>query len=213
MRELLRRLVAVGFERVDAQVERRARGERHALLDAFGAEGRRKLAVEPFRIVTEDMWRRAVEARGREARALVVGERCGREARAVAQRRDRVDTHGALALEHAEQHSARLVVTHDEGGRCAPSQRVVDEARDHGAVARAREAVRQAPVLQGIARGAAPRLDVGEGLDRRGETRCRCHGNRRSMRTAKYTHMISRMIVLTKNTRARVGTWLEPVWI
>ena len=54
-------------------------------------------------------------------------------------------------------------------------KRVVDEARDGGAVLRAGEAVRKAPILQGVRRRPAARLDIGEDLDRRGEAGSRRH--------------------------------------
>ena len=88
--EFLGGLLARRLQRVDAQIERRARRERRALLGPLLAEGRGELRIEPFGIVAEHMRRGAFEARGAQPRVLLVGERRRREARAVAQLRDRV---------------------------------------------------------------------------------------------------------------------------
>ena len=58
-----------------------------------------------------------------------------------------------------------------EGARGAPAQRVVDQAGDRGAVARAGEAMREAPVLQRVGRRPAARSDIGENLDGGGKPR------------------------------------------
>ena len=84
----------------------------------------------------------------------------------------------ALARQHPEQHRARRVGAHDPGGRCLAAQRVVDEARDRGAVARAGEAMRQAPILQRLRGRTPPRLDVGEHFDRGGKARSGGHACR-----------------------------------
>ncbi len=99
--------VALAFQRIDAQVERRARGQRRALLRPPGAEARFELRIEPLRIIARDMRRRAVEISVREPRALGVGQWLRREARAVAEFCDRLDVEAAFELEHAEQIGAR----------------------------------------------------------------------------------------------------------
>ena len=66
-------------------------------------------------------------------------------------------------------------LAHDPGRRGFAAQRVVDEAGDRGAVLRAGEAVRQAPVLQGLGGGPAAGLDIGENLDGGGEAGGGCH--------------------------------------
>ena len=110
---------------------------------------------------------------------LVVGQRLGREARAVGEPRNRLDIEPALARQHAEQHRARRVGAHDPGGRGLAAQRVVDEPGDRGAVAGAGEAMRQAPVLQRLRGRTAARLDIGEDLDGGGEARGGGHAGMR----------------------------------
>ena len=99
------RLRALALQRVDAQVERRARAERRRLLGAVLAERRGKMRVEPVGIVAAHMRGRVVEVRGAQPRVLVVGHRLGREARAVGELRDRLGIKAALARQHAEQRS------------------------------------------------------------------------------------------------------------
>ena len=44
-------------------------------------------------------------------------------------------------------------------------KRIIDDVADRGAVARARETVRQAPILQGVGRRPMPPLDVIKNFD------------------------------------------------
>ena len=99
------------------------------------------------------------------------------------------------------------VVAHEEGGRGLAAQRVVDEAGDRGAVARAGEAMRQAPVLERIGGGAAPRLDVGERLDGGGQAGGGGHVPVR-MRTAKMIHITHSTTAPAMNSKPRRGTRL-----
>ena len=64
---------------------------------------------------------------------------------------------------------ARARIAHQPGRRTLAPQRVVDQAGDRGAVARAGEAARQAPVLERVDRRSAARLDVGEHFDGGGD--------------------------------------------
>ena len=135
---------------------------------------------------------------------LVVGQRFRREARAVGESRNRLDIEPALTRQHPEQHGARRVGAHDPGGGRFAPQRVVDEPGDRGAVAGARETMRQAPVLQRLRGGAAARLDIGEDLDCGGETRGGGHAVR--ILNANQTHMASSTNTPTAKTLKRVGT-------
>src|SRR5262249_20634456 len=81
----------------------------------------------------------------------------------------------ALEPEHAEEDRARCLLVHDPGGRRAAAQRVVDEAGNRGAIARAGKAMRKPPVLEGIDGRAAARGDIGEHLDRGGQAGGRRH--------------------------------------
>ena len=101
-------LVALALQRIDPQIERRARGESCSLLRTLVAEDARELRVEPFGIVAGDMRRRARrEVRLREPRAFRLAQRRRRKAAAVGEPRDRVDVETAFALEHAEHDRAR----------------------------------------------------------------------------------------------------------
>ena len=68
-------------------------------------------------------------------------------------------------------------ILHEPASRGLPAERVVDEARDGGAVLRAGEAVGQAPVLEGVGRRPAAGLDIAQDLDGGGEARGGCHRN------------------------------------
>ena len=61
--------------------------------------------------------------------------------------------------ERAQHFGARTWAAHDPGGRAFPAQRVIDEARYRRAVARAREAMRQAPVLHRVGGRSTTRVD------------------------------------------------------
>ena len=112
-------------------------------------------------------------------------------ARAVGEPRNRRGIEPALEAEHAEHRCARPIIAHDVRARRAPAQRIVNEAGDRRAVAGAGEAVRKAPVLERIGRRTAPRLDVGQHLDRGGKTRAGRHPRPSMMRTMKMTHMMT----------------------
>src|SRR5215831_16174898 len=70
-----------------------------------------------------------------------------------------------LAYDALRRKASAAFVMGDERGRGLAPQRVVGEAGDRRAVARAGEAMRQPPLLQGIGRGPAPRQNIGEHLD------------------------------------------------
>ena len=139
------RRLALAFERVDPQVERRAARQRGAFGGALIAEHARERRIEPFGIVAGDPRRRAGEVGCIEPCALLVTQRGGRKACAVGKARDCGGVELAFEAEHAEHDRARRVGAHHEGGRGLAPQRVVDEPRDRGAVAGAGKAVRQAP--------------------------------------------------------------------
>ena len=100
-----------------------------------------------------------------------------------------VAVEAALALEHAEQNRARRVGAHQKSARRTPAQRVVNEAGDGRAVARAGEAMRQTPALERVGRRAALALKISENFDGGGEPRGRRHGRPSRMRIMKMTHM------------------------
>ncbi len=177
MRQRRRGLVRQRLQRVDAQIERRALGERGALGRALVAEHRGEMGVEPFRIVAGDMSRRAFEAGGLEPGALVVGQRRRGEAAAVAQAGN-----GVSALlpagepQRAEQHGAGIVPAHHIARRGTPAQRVMHQAGNGGAVAGAGEAVVAAPVLQHVGGRPARGVNGGEDFNGSGKPRGRRHG-------------------------------------
>ena len=157
-------------------------GERRALRGAALAEGRAQMRVEPFGIVAAHMRRRAVEARGAQrARARRPLSGAGAKRAPSAQLAIASASSPRSRAQHAEQHRARRVGAHDPGGRRLAAQRVVDQPRDRRAVARAREAVREAPILEALRGRAAARLDIGEDLDGGGEA---CGGRHQMMKDA-----------------------------
>ena len=164
-------LLARAFERVDPQIERRARRQRRTLRGALVAEGAREMRIEPFGIVAGHPGRRAVEARRLEPRALFVGERRRRMRAPVGKPRDRRGIEIAFEPQHAEHHRARRVGAHDECRGSLAAQRVVGQPGDGGAVAGAGEAVGEAPVLQRIGSRAPPCRDIGQHLDGGGDAR------------------------------------------
>ena len=162
MRELRQHLLALGNQRVDAHIERRAARQRLALGAALVAKDPREIGIEPIRVFALHGWRRSAERAGIERRPLRFGQRRGRKALAAAQRRDGGDIKPALAMQHAEQHRARARLAHEPAGRRLAAQRVIDQAGNCGAVGRAGETVRQAPVLEHVNSRPPPCFDVGE---------------------------------------------------
>ena len=114
MRELRQHLLALGLERVDAHIERRAARQRRALGAALVAKHPRKIAdranpdSRPARLAAQQL-----SESGIERRPLRFRQRRRRKARAAAQRRDGRDIKPALALQHAEQHRARARLAHE----------------------------------------------------------------------------------------------------
>ena len=168
MSERAERLVARGFEQVHAQVDRRALGKRPALLRGGCAEARLELGAKPFGEIPDHMRGRAGEVRGCEPRAFGFGELRRRVALAGEQRGDRLDVEVVRLSQRAQDFGARTGFAHDPGGRAFLAQRVVDEARYRRAIAGAREAVREAPVLHRVGRGPATGFDIRQNFDRGG---------------------------------------------
>ena len=127
---------------------------------------------------------------------------------AVAQPRDGVDLELALEPQHAEHQGARRLVAHQESRRGLAPKRVIDDARDGGAIARAGEAVRQAPVLERIGRGPALRLDLGEHLDGCGKAGAGGHMPTR-MSSMKLPHMMASTIAPRMKAGPRRRTLLS----
>src|SRR6516225_3044755 len=84
MFKLRQRLVSLGGERVDAQIERRAAGERSAFRRTLIAERALQMRIEPFRIVAFDVSRRTGGRAGNERRGFYLRERRRRVAAAIA---------------------------------------------------------------------------------------------------------------------------------
>ena len=182
---------------------------------ALLAEHAGEMRIEPFRIVAGDMRRRAGERRRREPRALRVASaapaRSARRRRAAQWRRRRARAR-APACRAATARGVSAPIT--KAARRTPAQRVVDEARDGGAVAGAGEAVRQAPVLERVGRRPVPRRRCRRGprSRQRGARRASCAGPSR-MRTAKMIHMRASTIAPARNSMPRRGTSLSVTWM
>ena len=162
MRQPRQHLFAIGLQRVDAQIERRAARHRGRLGHAVVAEHLCQRRVQPFRIIAGDVRRRIVEGARGQRRAFGLAQRLRRKSFAVAQIGDSLGRHAALEPEHAEHARPRRIGVHQPGAGCAPPQHVPDQACNRGAVARAGIAVRGAPLLQRFRRRNALRVD---GLD------------------------------------------------
>ena len=111
---------------------------------------------------------RVCEIGGCEPLAFGFGELRRRMALAGEQRGDRLDVEVVRLSERAQHFGARTWLAHDPGGRAFPTQRVIDEARYRRAVARACEAVRQAPIFHRVGRGSATGFDIRQNFDRGG---------------------------------------------
>ena len=99
MRELRQHLLALGLERVDAHVERRAARQRRALGAALVAKDPREMRIEPFRIFALHVRRR------------VLSERASNAARSAS-------VNGAGA-KRSPLHSAAMAATSSPRSRCS----------------------------------------------------------------------------------------------
>ena len=149
----------------------------------------------------------------RSRRAPMAAALRRRKAAAIGARRDRFAVELALEPQHAEQHRARVLITHDVGTRGAPAQRIVDEACDRRPVRRTGETVHQAPILERIRRRTTLRLDVGDHFDGRGNASAGRHQIPSRMRIMKISHMIVRTNAPSPNTGPRRFTSLSVTWM
>ena len=186
-RQRLQHLVAVGLERVDAQIDRGAAGQRRAFLGRRRAEGAREGGLEPVGIVAAHRRpaHRPARARDRPAcSASLSGSRACGEPSALA-----IDGRGRQAQRAAARRPARCargrVAVHLRGERPPAAQGVVDEVADGGAVAGAGEAVALAPVGERGRRRPVPAQDLLEHLDGGLDVGARPHG----LRPARPSHV------------------------
>ncbi len=173
------RLVAIGLEKVHAQIDGRPLGERPALLRSGSAEARLQLLREPFGEISNNVRGRARKVGSRKPLAFGFGELCRRVALAGEQSGDRLGVEAVRLSQRAQHFGARTGTTHDPGGRAFLTQRVIDEARYRRPIARACEAMRQAPIFHRVGRGSATGFDVGENFDRGGGAGGGNHGMER----------------------------------
>ena len=206
-------LVAVGLERIDAQIERSAARQRRAFGGALFAEHLGEIRVEPFRIVAGDPRRGICQIGGGEPRPLAFAQGRRRKTSAVGERPDRIGIELALEPQHAERDRARAPLAHDVRARGAPAQRVVDQPRDRRPVAGAGEAMREPPILERVARRAPPRLDIGDDLDGGGKAGARCHQMPSRMESMKIAHITTSTTAAAANTAARRVMRLLVTWI
>ena len=169
MRQRRQHLFALGFQRIDAQIERRPARHRGRLGDAVIAEYLREIGIEPFRVIARNR-RGSLRQRPLAERAtLVRRQRLRRKTAAVAQRGDRLDIEVTLKLQHAQRPRPRRIGLHDPGARGVATQHVPDQTGDRGSIAGAGIAVRGAPLLQRLGRRDALRVDGLDQFDGRGE--------------------------------------------
>ena len=183
------RLVAIALDVVDPQIKRRSARKRGTLGGALLAKHAGEIRIEPFRVIAGHPGRRTREIGRRKPRQLVRAQRLRRKASAIRQSRDGIGLELALEPQHAEQDRARARVAHDMDAGRTPAQRVIDQARERGTVARAGEPVREPPVLERIARRPVSRFDIGDDLDGGGEPGGGRHQMPRRMRRMKITHI------------------------
>jgi hypothetical protein len=165
MAERRQRRRAVLLQRVQADVEGRPARQRLQLGQKVVAEETCEVRQHPFGHVARHMERRLREAALVEPRALLRAQRLGREALAGEELRDRGRRQPLLQAQRADQHGAGRLIAHDPGRGGAAAERVVDEARDRGPVARAGEAVGEPPILERVGGRSAAGRDVGQDLD------------------------------------------------
>ena len=142
------------------------------------AEARLELGREPFGKVARDMSRRAgeVAVASRSRSASVSGD--GAWPSPVNSAAIAAISSPRVCFSAPSDFGARRRLAHEPRRRAFAPQRVVNESGDRGAVARAGEAVRKAPVLHRIGRGPATGLDVGQNFDGGGDAGGGDHGRR-----------------------------------
>src|SRR3954463_15756334 len=210
VRKQRRRLVTVALDVVDAQIKRRAARKRRALGGALLAERTGEIRIEPFRVVASHPGRSTLEVKHGEPRLLLGAQRLRCKALAIRQSRDGIGLKLALEPQHAEQDRARAGVAHDMDAGRPPAQRVIDQAGERGAVARAGEAVGEPPVLERFGRRPVPPLYIGDDLDRGGEPGGGCHQMPRRMRRMNINHISMSTIAPTMNA---VPRWRTSLWV
>ena len=175
MGELRQSFVALAFERIDPQIERRTACERSAFCGPLVAKHARKMRLKPIRVVAQNVGRRISERAAGERLALGLRQLLRREARAAAQRRNLLDIETALAMQHADEHRARAGPTHQPRRRRFAAQCIVDQPGNRGAIRRAGEPMRETPILERVGSRTSPRFEVGNHLDRSRKTSGRRH--------------------------------------
>ena len=115
-----------------------------------------------------------------------------------------------LVTERAQHERTRARLAHGISGRGAGAQAIEHQIADRRPVARAGEAVRDPPILQGLRRRALARLDIGEDLDRRARPRRWGHqaGLNSRMRAMTITHISSSAM---RADAEYAGAAVEPV--
>ena len=176
--------LAIGFQRVDAQIKGRPIAERGRLRHPVLAEGRLEMGLQPIRDIGAH--------RGR-GRASVVAQKTGKHFGAGKVRRETVAfKRGKKGLGARHQRlqrggrnqGSRALLAHACAIRAFAPKRVIDEISDRGPILGAGEAMGQPPVLQGIGDGPPARLDIGQNLDGCGQPPSKAHGITRSLQIA-----------------------------
>ena len=159
VRQRRQHLLALGFQGVDPQVERRAARHRGRLGHSVIAKYLRQIWLEPRGVIAPDMRRSLLKRARGERLAFDLRQWLRRKTAAVAQGGDGIGVHPALQLEHPEEARPRRVVLHKPGARGTPAEHIPDQTGNCGAIARAGKSMRGAPLLQRLRRRNALGVD------------------------------------------------------
>ena len=141
-REFLQDLVAIGFERIDPQVDRRAVAEGCRFLDPFVAEDCLEMRNAPFRNIGANMIRRGIEIAVSPDRQAFGFQRFWREFIAFESDIDILNVEFRIGKQNTKGDMTRRIAIHAPGKRQFPPEGIIDDIADDRAIARTGKAMR-----------------------------------------------------------------------
>jgi hypothetical protein len=186
--------VALGLERVGAQIQRGATGHVLAFGDPVVIEGALQRWCEPFGDVSEDVAGRGVGELADGAGFLFVGQRCGSMTVGGEAVAELGRVHVPIAHRDRQDQSPWAVAAHECGMRGAAAEGVVDEVADGGPIPCSGEAVVKPPGLERLGHGALAGLDIGQDFDRGGQAARQAHqtlGARTTRRSTSHSQKMA----------------------